>query len=94
MYPLLSSSYKIQDGKPLRMSYGCRGFTNISQGGINSSTHLSYAPFDYVAEMLVVDVEVLPSDRALRALLQLVLAVSGDVAIGIGHGMYDRLWDG
>ena len=76
MYPLLSSSYKIQDGKPLRMSYGCRGFTNISQGGIDSSTHLGYAPFDYVAEMLVVDIVILSSNGPLCTFLQLILSMT------------------
>ncbi len=46
---------------------------------VDDPPHLRHAPLHDVAEVLIVDVEVLPTDRALRALLQLVLPISSQI---------------
>ena len=50
--------------------------TYVSEIGIDLASHLRHPPFDHVAEHLVVNVVVLPSDRPLCALLELVLSVA------------------
>ena len=50
--------------------------TYVAKLRVDDFAHFGYTPFDDIAKVLVVDVEVLPTNGALRTLLQLVLTVS------------------
>lgn len=75
MYPLLSISYMDSSAS----SKARKGLekTHIPQLVVDLVTHPSYAPLDDIAEVLVVDVVVLLSDRPLGTFLQLILPVTG-----------------
>ena len=66
------------------------GGTHVSQTSVDYPSHLGDPPLDDIAKVLVVDEIVLATDRTLRALFELVLAMSvysefGE-AIGSGTG--------
>ena len=74
MYPLLSSS--CWENVRLRWESKQDVETDITQTRVNDPSHLGNAPFDNVAEMLVVYVIVLLAHRSLGAFFEFVLTVA------------------
>jgi len=82
---LLSSSYPTFLAH-LRAKEGNLGETHVPQTGIDYPSHFRHTPLDDIAKVLVVNVIVLPTDRALCALFEFVLAVSVHSEFGVSDG--------
>jgi len=78
IYPLLSSCWLPQGASRLRvcLHVACLYRTHIAQARINDAMHLCNSPLHDIAEVFVVDIEVLPAHRTLCPFFEFVLAVT------------------